>query len=135
MLEEKGKSLLSRNTAIELGVLRLGPVEPDTISQVENLKEKYQKCFEGLEKLKDFQLKLPINKDVKPVIQAGRRTAYQMRDKLEKKIKELEAMDIIKAVEGPTEWVSPVVVAPKSNGDIRLCVDMRQANTATRRER
>ena len=31
VLEEKGKSLLSRNTAIGLGVLRLGPVEPDTI--------------------------------------------------------------------------------------------------------
>ena len=135
VLEEKGKSLLSRNTAIELGVLRLGPVEPDTISQVENLKEKYPKCFEGLGKLKDFQLKLPIDKDVKPVIQAGRRIPYQMRDKLEKKIKELEAKDIIESVDGPTEWVSPVVIVPKSNGDIRLCVDMRQANTAIRRER
>ena len=135
VLEEKGKSLLSRNTAIELGVLRLGPVEPDTINQVENLKEKYPKCFGGLGKLKDFQLKLPIDKDVKPVIQAGRRIPYQMRDKLEKKIEELEAKDIIESVDGPTEWVSPVVIVPKSNGDIRLCVDIRQANTAIRRER
>ena len=35
----------------------------------------------------------------------------------------------------PTKWVSPVVAVPKSNQDIRLCVDMRKANTAIIRER
>ena len=34
----------------------------------------------------------------------------------------------------PTSWVSPVLVVPKQNGDIRLCVDMRQANKAIVRE-
>ena len=36
---------------------------------------------------------------------------------------------------GPSTWVSPVVVVPKPPGDIRLCVDMRQANMAVKRER
>ncbi len=31
--------------------------------------------------------------------------------------------------------ISPLVVVPKQNGDIRICVDMRQANTAVERER
>lgn len=29
--------------------------------------------------------------------------------------------------EGPTPWVSPLVVIPKKNGKIRLCDDMREA--------
>ena len=28
------------------------------------------------------------------------------------------------------EWVSPLVCVPKKNGDVRFCVDMRNANTA-----
>jgi len=38
-------------------------------------------------------------------------------------------------VEGPTPWVSPLVAVPKSNGDVRVCVDMRRANAAVIRER
>lgn len=43
--------------------------------------------------------------------------------------------DIIESVEGPTLWCSPVVVTPKKGGEIRLCIDMRRANTAVIRER
>ena len=44
-------------------------------------------------------------------------------------------LDIIEKVSGTSSWVSPVVVVPKPSGDIRLCVDMRQANMAVKRER
>ena len=36
-------------------------------------------------------------------------------------------------MEGPAPWVHPVVIAPKNNGEIRLCVDMRQINQAIMR--
>ena len=49
---------------------------------------------------------------------------------------ELLAKDIIEEVShNPTEWVSPLVVVPKTDGDIRICVDMRRANSAIERER
>ena len=39
-------------------------------------------------------------------------------------------------VEGPTSsWVNPLVVVEKTNGDARLCLDMRQANRAIVREK
>ena len=58
-----------------------------------------------------------------------------MRSKLEEKIKELIELDIIEPAQGPTPWVNPNVVVPKSGGDIRLCIDMRRANEAIRRAR
>lgn len=56
-------------------------------------------------------------------------------DKMEQKLEELVECDIIEPVEGPTPWVSPVLMVPKPSGDIRLCVDMRKANKAIVRER
>jgi hypothetical protein len=86
-------------------------------------------------KLKNFQLKLHIDEDVVPVAQSVRRIPYSVRKKVEDKISELENLDIIEKVAGPTPWVSPIVVVPKRSGDIRLCVDMRIANSAIMRER
>lgn len=46
------------------------------------------------------------------------------------KVNELLENYIIQRVERPRTWISPVVVAPKPSGDIRLCVDMHRANEA-----
>ena len=58
-----------------------------------------------------------------------------MRKAIEKKLKELQDLDIIEDVDGPTPWVSPLVAVPKSNGDIRVCVDVRRVNEAILLER
>jgi len=72
---------------------------------------------------------------VQAVAQLIRRVPYHLRDKLSDKLDELVKLDIIKKVSGPSSWVSPVVVVSKPSGNIRLCVDMRQANMAVKRER
>ncbi|XP_021351252.1 uncharacterized protein K02A2.6-like [Mizuhopecten yessoensis] len=138
VLEGTGQPLLGKMTAIELGVLHVGTghinsVEHD-ISKAELMK-KYPECFTGIGKLKDYQMTIALDDTVTPVIQPLRRIPYHLRDRLESKIHELESLDIIEKVEEPSAWVSPVVIIPKSNGDIRLCVDMRRANEAVIRER
>ena len=91
--------------------------------------------FSGVGKLKNFQLKLHVNKDVKPVAQPVRRLLFGLRDKVDRKLDELLKEDIIEEVpSGPRELVSPLVVVPKPDGDIRVCVDMRRAKEAIERE-
>ena len=53
---------------------------------------------------------------MKPVAQPIRRTPFSLRSKVEAKIQELVDLDIIEPAQGPTTWVNPVVVVPKSGG-------------------
>ena len=47
----------------------------------------------------------------------------------------MEKLDVIEKVTGPTPWISPVVVVPKKNKGVRVCVDMREANKAIGRDK
>ena len=130
--ERKGQPLLGRKTANELGVLRIGtPIHMISSDIVEEFKQ----CFEGVVKLKGYQLKWHVKDDATPLVQPLRRPPFSLRDKVEKKLDQLESMDIIEKVNSPSSWVSPVVVIPKPKGEVRLCVDVRQANCASERER
>ena len=95
---------------------------------------KSMQCFNGTGKLSDYKLKLHIDDGVEPVAQRMYRIPFSLQERETKKLDELESLDIIEKVNTPTSWVSPVLVVPKPNGDIRLCVDMRQANKAIVRE-
>ena len=92
--------ILGCSTARELGVLKLGP-EVNVLTEPD-LRQKYLECFEGVGKLKDFQLKIHIDPTVKPVAQNPRRIAFSMRKKVEDKLDELLEKDIIEKVKGPT---------------------------------
>ena len=91
--------------------------------------------FEGLSKLKSYQLKLHQDDTVPPVAQPLRRIPFNRRQKVTAKLKQLEELDVIEKVNGPTRWVKPLVAIEKPNGDIRICLDMRQANRAILREK
>ena len=137
VIQGKGEPLLGKKSALELGVLKLqvpGVSVRNVVGKSELL-AKYSDVFKGVGKLENYQLTLHIDPSVKPVAQPLRRPAFSLRDKIEKKLKELLHEDIIEEVNGPTPWVNPVVVVPKPNGEIRLCVDMRCANAAIIRER
>lgn len=86
--------------------------------------------FSGVGKLKTRQVSLHINPEVRPVAQPLRRIPFHLRGAVESRIKELENLDIIEPVNGPTPWVNPVVIVPKPGNDVRLCLDMRRANEA-----
>lgn len=129
MVEESGKALLGKETATKLGILNIciptQCVNSVSIEFDENtLITKYADVFQGIGKLKSFQLHVPIDESVEPVIQPVRRVPYHLREKLEKRLSDLVRDDIIEKVNEPSKWISPVVIVPKPNGDIRLCIDM-----------
>lgn len=118
---ENGKhSLMGNKLAKSSGILRIDL----SINQVK--KEEPGK----FPKLKGICVKLNINEDVTPVFQPYRRIPEALETKVSEKLAELERKGIIERVIGHAKWASPLVVVPKANGDIRLCVDMRRANKA-----
>jgi len=132
-------TLLGREASELLGV-RVGvsinrcDVKSDDIENLANqiyrkalLKTKFSKVFQGFGKLKGYQLKLHIDENVQPVAQPVRRIPFSRRAKVTEKLEELLKPDVIGKVEGPKRWVNPLVVVEKPNGDIRICLDMRQA--------
>ncbi|KAK3743590.1 hypothetical protein QZH41_010231, partial [Actinostola sp. cb2023] len=63
-------------------------------------------------------------------------TTYENPFSREKReLERLEKLDIIEEITGPTPWVSPIVVVPKSSGEVRICFDMREANKTVEREK
>lgn len=50
-------------------------------------------------------------------------------------LKQLQELDIIEKVNGPTSWINPLVPVENPNGDIRIFLDMRQTNRAILREK
>jgi hypothetical protein len=131
----KGKAtgLLGQYTSRALNLLHINTVH----SINDDIINQYPEVFKGVGKLKDVTVKLHINEQVAPVAQTHRKIPFQLRDKIEKQLRELQDQDIIEDATGPTPWVSPLIAVPKpkSQDDIRLCVDMRAANEAIIRER
>lgn len=121
------QALLGKITAQELGLLRVG-LPSSFQTNVNRVKP-----FEPFPKIRDFQLNLPINRNVTPVIQPLRRCPIPLLSQVKSKLDELLAMGIIEPVAKSSSWVSPLVPILKDNGELRLCVDMRRANQAIQR--
>jgi hypothetical protein len=128
-------SLMCWNTSQALGLIRVvnAAAVPEPIQLI---LDEYQEVCTGLGKYKGEPVKIHIDETVPAVAQPHRRIPFHIRTQVEENLKELEEADIIEPVEGPTPWVSPIVVRPKPNGKgIRICVDMRKPNEAIGRER
>ena len=144
VVKGRGGALLGRPAAEKLDVLRVDPPVhehatvasmSDTTSPISEILENHAQVFTGAGKLKNFELKLHINPDVTPIQQAIRQIPYHTRKKVSAELQRLQQLDITEPVKGPTSWVNPIVVVPKPNGKIRMCLDMRRANEAIIRER
>ena len=66
------------------------------------------------------------------------KTEQKQKNKKKAELQRLKNLDIIEHVDGPTDWVLPIVVAPKPKSkskEIRICVDMSLPNLAIKQTR
>ena len=138
IVKGKGGNLLSFQTTQDLGILSLAQnaseeSKPSADRYTQQIYGEYPDLFVGIGKFRNKVVTLHIDETVQPKQQPHRHIPFHIRKDVEKELKRLEDLDIIEKAEGPTPWVSPLVIVPKKSGEVHLCVDMREANKAVKR--
>ena len=125
------KPLLGRPAIEALGILTL--VKPVVSSSVI---ARFPKIFQGLGKLKDCYT-IKTKQGATPfALTTPRRIALPLLPKVkaELHVQRMEQLGVISKVKEPTDWCSGIVVVPKPNGKIRICVDLTRLNQNICRE-
>ena len=124
------KPLLGRPAIEGLGV----------VSQIEqvhtnDIVKRFSHLFCGLGKLKD-NYTIKLRKDAQPFsLTTPRRIALPLLPKVKAELQRMEDLGVISKVKEPTEWCAGMVVVPKANGKVRICVDLTKLNESVCRER
>ena len=96
---------------------------------------KFPELFTGLGKLQgEYDIKLSDNA-VPFALTTPRRIPLPLMTPVKEQLEKMEKADIISRVEGPTDWCAIIVVVPKPNNQVRICVDLTQLNKSVKRER
>ena len=90
------------------------------VHSVQAIVDKHAAVFNGVGKLKDNQFKIDVDPEVTPVAQPQRRVPFHVRKDVEKRLEELQNLDIIEDVNGQSKRFRSKM----------LCVDMCQENEA-----
>lgn len=139
--EGSSGSILSWMTSQKLNLIKaVSTVEhppKDLPSGVPDFLKDFPSLMNGMGEYKGEPVHIHVDESVRPVAQPHRRIPFHVRKQVEEKLRNLEKDGIIERAEGPTPWVSPIVVVPKplKPNEIRICVDMRSLNKAIIRER
>ena len=95
-----------------------------TFTSNDDVRRRFPKLFKGLGKLEGEQV-IHLKDNQKPFSQSvPRRVPVPLLKKVEAELNKMVENDVITPVDYPTDWCSPTVVVPKTNGDVRICVDL-----------
>ena len=95
----------------------------------------YPNLFNGLGKT-DWEYDIKLSSDAQPYsISVPRRVPIPLLDKVKTELQRMQDMGVISKVNEPTEWCSGMVVVPKANGQVRICVDLTKLNQSVKREK
>ena len=91
---------------------------------------------EVLEKYPHMEYDIKINPDATPyAVHSPHCISWPLHKKVKAELERLQSLGAITPVTEPTPWCAPIVVVPKSRGDVRICVDLTKLNADVCRER
>ena len=116
-------------------IVGLRIVQKVNAMEAEEVKEKLPNLFKGLGKLDGPDYLVKLKSDENPhVISTPRRVHVPRLSKVKEEPFRVEQMQIISKVDEPTEWCAGMVVVPKADGKVRICVDLTKLNESILRE-
>ena len=126
--------LKAENTRL---IIPENPTEVE-ISQIENkLIKSYSDVFSEdttLRKMNSKPIKISLKNDTVPfALPVPRQIPFAFRRKVKTELDQFVQFGVIAPVTEATDWVRPMVVVPKPNGGIRLCIDLQKLNKYVRR--
>ena len=108
--------LLGLNTCKKLNLInRVMTVDCEYSSLI----NEYSDCFGEIGSLSKVH-HLTIDGNFSPVIQAPRKVPFALREKLKDELNLMMRLNIIDKIDGPTDWVSNLVIVEKPNGKLRV---------------
>lgn len=134
IVPEGHESLLGDKACERLGLVRrvysINSSEPKSVKEIVDL---YPDIFKGFGVL-PFTYKIKLKEGAQPVVHAPRRVPAALKDKLKEELERMEALEVIRKVEEPTEWVNSMVCIKKPTGALRVCMDPKDLNANIQRE-
>ena len=111
-------------------------VRVDSITDIpeQDIPKQFPSLFQGLGNLGE-EYDIQLKSEAKPfAIFTPRHVALPLRTKVQQELNRMESLGVISRVDQPTPWCAGIVVVPKKNGDIRICVDLKPLNCNVLRE-
>ena len=98
------------------------------------IRGKYPKLFEGLGNFGE-EYTIRVKDEGQPhALYTPRAVPFPLREKFRRELDRMEKLGVISKVDEPTLWCAGMVVVPKSNGTVRICVDLKPLNEDVVRE-
>lgn len=92
---------------------------------LENIEKEFPEIFkERIGCIPKFEINLKLRDEAKPIFFKEREIPYALKAKVEEELNSLETAGIISKTD-TSDWGSPLVVIPKEDGGVRLCVDYK----------
>lgn len=124
-------NILGLKTSEQLGFIKR--VDTTTVNKETFIPTRFSNLFDGKVGCIPEEVKIEIRNDVSPTISPLRRIPHALMTKVKGEIDRMEKMGIIRATIEPTDWVSQMVIVIKKDQSLRVCIDPRPLNKATKR--